>query len=80
MGYMYIGIVCIVFFSWFYVCVWGGKFLLWIEDIDCECFIFEVIDVIIKGMIWFGFDWDGDVVSQFECVDCYVEVVNEMLV
>lgn len=47
---------------------------------DCVCLIFEVMDVILQGMVWLGFDYDGDVISQFECVDCYVEVVLQFLV
>lgn len=38
-GLLYIGNVCIVFFNYFYVCYYGGDFVICIEDIDWKCYV-----------------------------------------
>lgn len=43
-GNFYIGIVCIVVFNWLFVCYIGGIFILWVEDMDLECFKVEYME------------------------------------
>lgn len=38
MGYIYVGNLWIVFMNYLIVCKVGGMFILWIDDMDLECF------------------------------------------
>lgn len=78
-GYLYVGGVCIVFYFWFFVCNYGGEFVLCIEDIDFECFMLEVIEVIMDGMNWLSLEWDEGLYYQIKCFDCYNVVIDQML-
>lgn len=79
-GYLYIGGVCIVLYCWLEVCYWGGEFVLCIEDIDCECSIQGVIDVILEVMDWLGLGYDEGLIYQIDCVVCYKVVVEQLVV
>lgn len=83
-GYLYIGGVRIVFFNYFFVKRYGGKFILRIEDIDLERLFIEFEKVIIESLRWFGIEWDEGVeVGGFygfyrliERVDIYKKYVD----
>jgi glutamyl-tRNA synthetase len=79
-GYLHIGGGRTALFNWLYARGRGGKFLLRIEDTDRERSTPEATAAILRGLIWLGLDWDGDVVSQFARKDHHAEVAHEMLV
>lgn len=78
-GYLHIGGARTALFNWLYARGRGGRFLLRIEDTDRERSTPEATDAILRGLMWLGLDWDGDVVSQFERKDRHAEVAHQML-
>ena len=78
-GYLHIGGARTALFNWLYARGRGGKFLLRIEDTDRARSTPEATAAILKGLIWLGLDWDGDVVSQFDRKDRHAEVAHQML-
>lgn len=78
-GYLHIGGGRTALFNWLYARGRGGKFLLRIEDTDRERSAPEATAAILRGLIWLGLDWDGDVISQFARRDRHAQVAHEML-
>ena len=78
-GYLHIGGGRTALFNWLYARGRGGKFLLRIEDTDRERSTPEATAAILRGLAWLGLDWDGEVVSQFDCKDRHAEVAHQML-
>ena len=78
-GYLHIGGGRTALFNWLYARGHGGTFLLRIEDTDRARSTPDATAAILRGLIWLGLDWDGDVVSQFEQKDRHADVAREML-
>ena len=78
-GYLHIGGGRTALFNWLYARGRGGKFLLRIEDTDRERSTPEATAAILKGLLWLGLDWDGEVVSQFDRRDRHAEIAHDML-
>ena len=78
-GYLHIGGGRTALFNWLYARGRGGKFLLRIEDTDRDRSTPEASAAILRGLIWLGLDWDGEVVSQFDRKDRHAEVAHAML-
>jgi glutamyl-tRNA synthetase len=57
----------------------GGTFLLRIEDTDRARSTEPAIAAILDGLGWLDFDWDGDVVYQFERAARHAEVAHALL-
>ncbi len=78
-GYLHIGGARTALFNWLYARHHGGKFLLRIEDTDRARSTDDAIRAIKDGMAWFGLDWDGEAVSQFERREDHVAAVRRLL-
>ncbi|WP_127900377.1 glutamate--tRNA ligase [Solirhodobacter olei] len=78
-GYLHIGGARTALFNWLYARGRGGKFLLRIEDTDRARSTPEATEAILKGLAWFGIDWDGEPISQFARKDRHAEVAHQML-
>ncbi|HYX50103.1 MAG TPA: glutamate--tRNA ligase family protein, partial [Ktedonobacteraceae bacterium] len=63
-GFQHIGGFRTALFSWLYARHTGGQFILRIEDTDTARTIEGAVDDLLKGMNWFGMDFDeGPVVG-----------------
>ncbi|HQP21363.1 MAG TPA: glutamate--tRNA ligase, partial [Phenylobacterium sp.] len=78
-GYMHIGTARTALFNWLYARHTGGKFLLRIEDTDCERSTEPAVQAIFDGLDWLGLIPDEEPVFQFARADRHREVVAEML-
>ncbi len=57
-GMLHIGGVRTALFCWLYARKHGGSFILRIEDTDLTRSTDQNIEIIEKGMLWCGLDWD----------------------
>ena len=78
-GFMHIGTARVALFNWLYAKKHGGKMLFRIEDTDRARHSEEAVAALINAMHWLEFDWDGDIVSQFEQRARHAEVARELL-
>jgi glutamyl-tRNA synthetase len=78
-GYLHVGGARTALFSWLYARKLGGKFILRIEDTDCERSTQESVDAILEGMEWLGLDYDEGPYYQTQQFDRYKEVVQQLL-
>jgi glutamyl-tRNA synthetase len=76
---MHIGTGYIALYNWLFAKKHNGKFHIRIEDTDRARHSEEAVLAILNGMKWLEFDWDGDVISQFEQRNRHVEVANMLL-
>ncbi len=63
-GVLHLGNVRSFLLAWLSIRSRGGQILLRIEDIDGPRVRPELIEQTIEGLLWLGFDWDGDAVIQ----------------
>ena len=78
-GFMHIGTARVALFNWLYAKKHGGKMLFRIEDTDRARHSEEAVTALINAMHWLEFDWDGDIVSQFEQRERHAEVARDLL-
>ncbi len=78
-GYLHIGGARTALFNWLYARKHKGKFLLRIEDTDRARHNENAVKAIIDGLNWFGLDWDGTPVSQYENAPRHREVAEQLL-
>jgi glutamyl-tRNA synthetase len=78
-GYLHIGGARTALFNWLYARKHKGKFLLRIEDTDRARHNENAVKAIIDGLNWFGLDWDGAPVSQYENAPRHREVAEHLL-
>ncbi|MDA0998495.1 MAG: glutamate--tRNA ligase [Proteobacteria bacterium] len=83
-GYLHIGGARTALFNWLFARHHaehgdGGKFLLRIEDTDRARSTDDAVRAILDGLTWFGLDWDGDAISQFDRKDRHRAVAEAML-
>jgi glutamyl-tRNA synthetase len=79
-GYLHIGGARTALFNYLFARHHGGKFLLRIEDTDRARSTEPAIAAILDGLGWLDFEWDGDVVYQFERAARHAEVARQLLV
>ncbi|MEB3702922.1 Glutamate--tRNA ligase [Candidatus Bealeia paramacronuclearis] len=78
-GFLHIGSARTALFNWLFARHHGGKYYLRIEDTDRVRSTQEAIDAIIEGLEWFGLNWDGSTVFQFERAARHAEVAHALL-
>ncbi|MCX8280683.1 glutamate--tRNA ligase [Phyllobacterium sp. 0TCS1.6C] len=78
-GFLHIGGARTALFNWLYAKHTGGKMLLRIEDTDRERSSEAAVTAILDGLKWFGLDWDGEAISQFERAPRHREVAEELV-
>jgi len=78
-GYLHIGGARTALYNWLYARHHGGVFRLRIEDTDRARSSEDAVRKIIDGLAWFGLDWDGEIVSQFERRERHAEVARRLL-
>ena len=83
-GFLHIGGARTALFNWLFAKHHekygdGGTFMLRIEDTDRARSTDAAVEAIFDGLSWLGLDWDGEAISQFECRDRHVAVVDELL-
>ena len=78
-GVLHLGSIRTALFCWLYARHHGGKFILRIEDTDCERSTKENIDAIVEGMCWLGLDADEGPYFQTHRFDRYRAVIDQWL-
>ncbi|MGK9235700.1 glutamate--tRNA ligase [Inquilinus limosus] len=78
-GYLHIGGARTALYNWLYARHHGGVFRLRIEDTDRARSTEDAVRKIIDGLAWFGLDWDGEIVSQFERRERHAAVARQLL-
>ena len=78
-GVLHIGSVRTALFCWLYARHHDGKFVLRIEDTDCERSTQDNVDAILDGMSWLGLDADEGPFYQTERYERYREVSVQLL-
>ena len=78
-GYLHIGGARTALFNWLFSRHHGGQFRLRIEDTDRERSTDEAVAAILDGLRWLEFDWDGEVVHQFEGASRHAEIARGLL-
>lgn len=78
-GFMHIGTARTLLFNWLYARKHGGKVVFRIEDTDRKRYTEEAVTAMIEAAKWLGFDWDGDVISQYERRDHHADIARELL-
>ena len=56
----------------------GGEWLVRIEDIDATRIVSGAADGILRTLEGFGFEWDGQVVYQSQCLDRYHAALSRL--
>ncbi len=78
-GFLHIGGARTALFAWAYARHHRGTFILRIEDTDLERSTPEATQAILDGMQWLGLDADEGPYYQTQRMDCYREVIAQML-
>lgn len=78
-GFMHVGNARTALFNYLYARASGGKFVVRIEDTDRKRHSEEAVEAIMDGLAWLGLEYDGEVVSQFSCLDRHTDVAMEMI-
>jgi glutamyl-tRNA synthetase len=78
-GYLHIGGARTALYNWLYARHHGGVFRLRIEDTDRARSNDDAVRAIIEGLTWFGVEWDGEIVSQFEQRERHAAVARQLL-
>lgn len=78
-GMLHIGGVRTALFSWAFAKHNNGQFFLRIEDTDLVRSTQQSTQVIIDGMNWLGFDYDGDIVYQKNNNHRHKEMIQYLL-
>src|SRR5882757_10157965 len=78
-GYLHIGGARKALYNWLYSRHHGGVFRLRIEDTDRARSNDDAVRAIIEGLTWFGLEWDGEIVSQFERRERHAAVARQLL-
>jgi len=76
---MHIGTARTGLFNWLYAKHHHGKMRFRIEDTDRARHSDAAVEAIINGLKWLGIDWDGDIVSQYECGARHAEIAHELV-
>ena len=77
-GNLHIGGARTALFNWMHAQSQGGRFVLRIEDTDCERSKKEFVDEILTSLKWLGFQWD-EVYFQSERFAVYREYADKLL-
>ena len=78
-GFLHIGGARTALFNYLFARHHGGKFLLRIEDTDRARSTEPAIAAILDGLGWLDFEWDGEIVYQFERAARHAEVARQLL-
>ncbi len=78
-GFLHIGGARTALFNYLFARHHDGKFLLRIEDTDRARSTEPAIAAILDGLQWLDFDWDGDVVYQFERAARHAEAAHGLV-
>ncbi len=78
-GFLHIGGARTALFNYLFARHHGGKFLLRIEDTDRARSTEPAIAAILDGLGWLDFEWDGDIVYQFERAARHADVARDLL-
>lgn len=79
-GNLHLGHVYAAFFAYNQAKLYGGKFLLRIEDIDQNRCKKNYVDDIYRDLEWLGIQWDEDPIIQSSRLDIYekyIEILNK---
>ena len=78
-GFLHIGGARTALFNYLFARHHGGQFRLRIEDTDRARSTDAAIAAILDGLRWLDFDWDGEVVMQFDRAARHAEVAHQLL-
>ncbi len=78
-GFLHIGGARTALFNYLFARHHGGEFRLRIEDTDRARSTDAAIHAILDGLRWLDFDWDGEVVMQFDRAARHAEVAHALL-
>ncbi|ALD15036.1 glutamyl-tRNA synthetase [Buchnera aphidicola (Aphis glycines)] len=78
-GDLHIGSIRTALYSWLFARRYNGKFILRIEDTDCERSKSLSVQSILKGLKWLGLNWDEGPYFQTQRLDRYKELIEIML-
>lgn len=77
-GYLHIGGARTCLFSWLYARKLNAKFILRIEDTDCQRSSKEYLEEILESIQWLGMDWD-EIYYQSERFNLYLEYAQKLI-
>ncbi|WP_422667530.1 glutamate--tRNA ligase [Buchnera aphidicola] len=78
-GNLHIGSIRTALYSWLFARRYNGKFILRIEDTDCERSKSESVQSILDGLKWLGLYWDEGPYFQSKRLKRYQNIIKDML-
>ncbi|MFO1070497.1 MAG: tRNA glutamyl-Q(34) synthetase GluQRS [Geminicoccaceae bacterium] len=77
-GYLHLGHAYSALFAWEAARLFGGRFLLRIEDIDRQRCRPEFEKATLEDLEWLGLTWDGQPLRQSDRLPIYAQAIDEL--
>jgi glutamyl-Q tRNA(Asp) synthetase len=77
-GYLHLGHAYSAWLGWQRARIFGGRFLLRLEDIDTARCKSEFAEAILEDLRWLGLEWDGDIRVQSDYLPEYRTALNAL--